>query len=277
MCTRDRTVKTILLALVLVMMVPFVVSGQNQVLREGLISFQNSDFETAILRFREVLLEEPDDDTAATAYFWLAKAAMATDRLAEAERNLEHYLHNFPEHRFAIEARYQQGRLLFMQSDYEGALQAFDRFVRRHEDSPFVANAVYWGGEALFNLGRLDQARQLFDRVIREFPTSFRVEAARYRGAVIDLTFREQELLQLLRWSHEENLRSLDEFRRRERALQEAIDAYQQQLSTDDTQQPLRDEVNRLATQNRNLQDTLRNRDAQIRQLQEQVRSLQRN
>ncbi len=247
--------------------------ADEQILQEGIDAFRRSDFGSAILRFREILLEDPDEETEATAYFWLAKSAMANGRLSEAERNLEFYLQTFPDHEFFVEAQYQRGRLLFMQEDYEGAIQALNGFVSGHPTSPFVANAIYWSAESLFNLGRLDEARRLFDTVIRYYTTSFRVEAARYRIAVIDLTFREQELLQLLQWSHEEYLQALDEFQRRERSYQEAIVSYQERLQNA-ASEDVREEIIRLTTQMRSLQETVRSRDAQIRRLEEQLTSL---
>ncbi len=201
-------------------------------LNEGLAAFRTSDFETAMVRFREILLEEPDPETEAAAYFWLAKSAMATDRLSDAERNLEYYLRTFPDHTYAVEAAYQRGRLLFMQEDFSAAIEALNSFIDSHPDSPFAANALYWSGESLYSLGRLDAARRVFQTVVRDYPRSFRVEAARYRIALIDLDERETELLELLRWSHEEYLQALDEFERREQAYQEAISSYQRQLST---------------------------------------------
>jgi TolA-binding protein len=204
----------------------------EEILNEGLEAFRASDFETAMVRFREILLEEPDPETEATAYFWLAKSAMATERLSDAERNLEYYLRTFPDHTYSIEAEYQRGRLLFMQEDYAGAIEALNRFVDRHPESPFVANALYWSGESLYSLGRLNEARRVFQAVVRDYPRSFRVEAARYRIALIDLDERESELLELLRWSHEEYLQALDEFERREQAYQEAISSYQEQITT---------------------------------------------
>ena len=245
----------------------------QEILQEGIDAFRRSDFNSAILRFREILLEDPDEETEATAYFWLAKSAMATGRLSEAERNLEFYLQTFPNHEFSVEAMYQRGRLLFMQEDFEGAIQALGGFVSAHPASPFVANAIYWSAESLFNLGRLGEARRLFDTVIRDYATSFRVEAARYRIAVIDLTFREQELLQLLQWSHEEYLQALDEFQRRERAYQEAIASYQQRLQNA-ASEDVREEIIQLTTQLRSLQETVRGRDSQIRRLEEQLTSL---
>lgn len=228
-----RRLGTLFLAVVVAAFVPAQDSASAEdILNEGLEAFRSSDFETAMVRFREILLEEPDQEMEATAYFWLAKSAMATNRLSDAERNLEYYLRTFPDHTYGVEAEYQRGRLLFMQEDYAGAIEALNRFIERHEDSPFVANALYWSGESLYSLGRLDAARRVFQSVVDNYPRSFRVEAARYRMALIDLDERETELLELLRWSHEEYLQALDEFERREQAYQEAISSYQEQLST---------------------------------------------
>ncbi|MFO8042379.1 MAG: tetratricopeptide repeat protein [Alkalispirochaeta sp.] len=236
---RRRSV-THLVSIVLALLVAASVPAQDsasdeialdEILNEGLEAFRTSDFETAMVRFREILLEEPDRETEATAYFWLAKSAMATERLSDAQRNLEYYLRTFPEHTYAVEAAYQRGRLLFMQEDYAAAIEALNGFIDEHPESPFVANALYWSGESLYNLGRLDAARRVFQAVVRDYPRSFRVEAARYRTALIDLDERETELLELLRWSHEEYLQALDEFERREQAYQEAIASYQEQLT----------------------------------------------
>lgn len=248
--------------------------GQSTPLEAGLEAFRRSDFSEAVAQFQDALTRASSTDEEATAYFWIGKAAMAVGRLQEAERNLEYYLQNFGDHRFAPEARYQQGRILFMQDDFESTIQVMEAFTQRHPDSPFVANAIYWSGEALFNLGRLDEARRVFQTVLRDHPTSFRVEAARYRVAVIELTYRERELLQLLRWSHEEYLRAVDEFQRREAAYQDALVSYQQRLQ-DAADSELREELVRLNTEIRTLRESLRSRDAQIRRLEEQLTTLQ--
>jgi chromosome segregation ATPase len=95
-----------------------------------------------------------------------------------------------------------------------------------------VANAYYWSGEALFELGHLSRARTLFQTVVEDYPTSFRVEAARYRISIIELKSREEELLKLLRFSHEESLRALEEFRQREQTYQEALAEYRRRLAS---------------------------------------------
>ncbi|MDA3951661.1 MAG: tetratricopeptide repeat protein [Spirochaeta sp.] len=264
--------RTTLLSVLLLGCITVTASADTGLIDDGIDAFSNSDFETAILIFREALLGEPGEATEADAYFWLSKSAMATGRLGEAERNIEYFLRTFPDHPHAVEARYQRGRILFMNEDYQGAIQAFTRFTETYSDSPFVANAIYWSAEALFNLGRLDESKRLFETVLRDYPTSFRVEAARYRIALIELNAREQELLKLLQWSHEEYLQVLDEFERRERAYQEAITSYQQRLQSA-AGEDFREEITRLTTQVRTLQDLLRSREAEIDRLEEQLTS----
>ncbi|MFP4152922.1 MAG: tetratricopeptide repeat protein [Alkalispirochaeta sp.] len=244
----------------------------DDLIRDGIAAFGTSDFESAVMSFRDVLLGDPTPGQEGSAYFWLAKSAMAMGRLGEAERNLEYYLRTFPDHEYAVEAHYQRGRILYLQEDHEGALQVLTAFIRDHEASPFVANATYWSGESLFNLGRLDEAKRLFESVLRDYPTSYRVEAARYRIGLIELHQREQELLTLLQWSHEEYLQALDEFERREGAYQEAIASYQQRLQSA-AGEDFREEISRLTTQVRTLQELLRSRDAEIDRLEEQLTS----
>jgi hypothetical protein len=65
-----------------------------------------------------------------------------------------------------------------------------------------------------------------------EYPKSAKLEASRYRLSLLEFKKRENELLKLLQWSHEEALKSVEEFRRREKAYEQAIAAYQRKLSS---------------------------------------------
>jgi len=96
--------------------------------------------------------------------------------------------------------------------------------------SDLYPSALYWSGESLYSLGRLDEALRAFVAVIDKFPKSVKVEAASYRRDLIGLEFRQEELLKLLTWSHEEALRSIEDFRRKEKAYEQAIAVYQKQI-----------------------------------------------
>ena len=80
-------------------------------------------------------------------------------------------------------------------------------------------------------LGRLEEAERAFTAVTQNYPSSVKVEAATYRIALIGLEYRQRELLKLLTWSHEESLRSVEDFRRREKAYESSIALYQKQIS----------------------------------------------
>ena len=84
------------------------------------------------------------------------------------------------------------------------------RFLGEHVEAGGIDGAV---------LERLDQRRLV------------KVEAAQYKVSLIQLTQKEVELARLLKWSHEEFLKSTEDFQSRERTYQQAIEAYQKRLA----------------------------------------------
>jgi TolA-binding protein len=257
------------------------------VLNLGIENFKKSVFNEAILSFREII-QDPDLEVIhGDAYYWLTKAYMALNRLEDAEKHLEYFLLNFPEHRYFEDLFYQKGRLFYLQNDYQSAIQVFQTFIDTFENSPFIANTYYWIGECLYALGHLNEALIVFNTVVVKYPTSFRVEPAKYRIAVIELKYREEELLKLLKWSHEESLKSLEEFQKKEKTYKEAIKVYQTKLAslaTEDFQGEITNlseqidtltkeltqkesETDKLANENATLKNTIANYEGKISQL----------
>jgi tetratricopeptide (TPR) repeat protein len=207
--------------------------GAKEDLQEGIRLFTSGLYDNAITAFQNVLL-----DTSATpvlkasGYFWLAKAYMAVGRLEEAEKYLETYLASFPGGVDYGEALYQKGRLLFMQEEYDNTIQQLQQFLSKYPQSSLVANAYFWVAESLYNLGRLDEASAVFKKIVVDYPSSFKVETAQYRLSVIDLVRRELELTKLVKWSHEDFLKSVEQFQLRERTYQQAIESLQKKLAS---------------------------------------------
>jgi tetratricopeptide (TPR) repeat protein len=157
---------------------------------------------------------------------------MATGKLDEAERSLEYYLANYPGSTDYAEALYQKGRLLFMQEDFESALQVFQGFLSNYPSSTFASSGWFWVGESLYSLGKLDDALTVYQKIIRDYPSSVKVEAAQYKISLIQLRRKEIELSRLLKWSHEDFLKSTEEFQNREKSYLQAIEAYQKRLAS---------------------------------------------
>jgi len=200
-------------------------------LKAGLGFFKQEQYDQAVLSFKSILADPDASMFAPDAYFWSAKAYMALDQLDDAQRNLEHFLAGYADHPYYSEAQYQKGRLLFLKRDYESAIQASQEFIRRYPRSDFVPNAYFWIGDSLYSLGKLEEASRVFNKIVQDYPKSFKVEAAGYRLSLIDFKKRENELMRLLKWSHEEFLKAVEEFQRREKVYEQAIGGYQQKLA----------------------------------------------
>ncbi|MCX7030281.1 MAG: tetratricopeptide repeat protein [Spirochaetes bacterium] len=197
----------------------------------GIEHFQAGQYDQALISFRGIVLSQADDPQKPAAYFWLAKTLLAAGRLDDAARNLEFYLANWPKAADRAEAVYLQGRVLNQQEDFEAAIRVFQSFLAAYPASPFAANAWFWSAESLYGLGRLEEASVLYQKVIREYPMSAKVEAAQYKASLIGLKQREQELSRLLKWSHEEFLRTIEEYQRRQESSDQLIEALQKRLA----------------------------------------------
>jgi TolA-binding protein len=200
-------------------------------LKDGIEQFRNGQYDKAILLFHNVILDSTADALKPEAYLLMAKAYIAIGKLAEAERNLEFYLSAYPKAPDYAEAVYQKGRLLFLQEDFDNAIQALQAFIAAFPSSPLVSSAWFWVGESLASLGRLDDAQAVYQKIVAEYPSSFKLEAAHYKVSLIQLRKKEVELSKLLKWSHEDFLKSIEEFQRREKTYEQAIEAYQKRLA----------------------------------------------
>jgi tetratricopeptide (TPR) repeat protein len=200
-------------------------------LRDGIDSFRNGQYDKAILLLHNVILDSSAGTEKPAAYLLITKAYMAIGRLDDAERNIEFYLATYGKEADYPEALYQKGRLLFMQEDYENAVRSLQGFITTYPKSTFVPSAWFWVGESLYSLGRLDDAQAMYQKIVSDYPTSVKVEAAQYKISLIRLQKKEVELSKLLKWSHEDFLKSIEEYQNRERTYEQAIAAYQRRLA----------------------------------------------
>lgn len=205
-------------------------SGPAGDLKDGIDQFRNGQYDRAILLLHNVLMDPSAGSLKADASLLIAKAYMATGKLDDAGQNLDFYITNFPLAPDLPEAVYQKGRLLFMRDDFEGSLQALQGFLSSYPKSSFVPSAWFWVGESLYGLGRLDDAAVIYAKVVKDYPSSVKIEASQYKLELIDVRKKEVELAKLLKYSHEEFLRTVEEYQNREQTYQQALEAYQKRL-----------------------------------------------
>ncbi len=216
----------------------------RDIIKSGLEKFTKGQYSGAVVDFREILLHPSYEKLYDAAYFWIARSYMEEKLLSKAETNLEFFIQNFSGSRFYPEALYQKGRLLYMQEDYENAIQILYTYLKQYPHASYAANSYFWIAESLYALGQFDKARQLYAYLIKEYPTSYKVETSRYKLSLITLKKHEEELLRLLRLSHEEYLNVVDDFQKREKTYEQALAGYQRKLlaaSNNDTKKLLKE------------------------------------
>jgi TolA-binding protein len=134
------------------------------------------------------------------------------------------------------EIPYLKGRAFFHLGRYNEAIPLLKGYSD-HIPADSVENiarksaGLYWTGECLYALGQFDKAESVFYLIINQYPQSVKYEASSYKIALINQKRVERELLDLLKWTHEESLKTIEEYQRRERAYNQALLAYQKKIA----------------------------------------------
>ncbi len=275
--------KKISLLLIISVLVPLFTYGQSRnlppALQSGIQAFSNANYDQALLHFRDIILDSAKKEYYGDAYYWIARSHLAEDRIDKAAQNIDFFIANYKGHFKYPDALYQKGRILFLQKEYEKSIRQLYDYIENYTAHEYNANAFFWIGESFYALGHFDKAEKIFTTVIRDYPRSYKIEAARYRKDLIQLKQREQDLLKLLKISHEEYLKALENFQQREKSYEQAISSYQRKLSaaTSERDNVLIDELNSdLASKEseiRKLQQKIREQSNQISELRQRIES----
>jgi TolA-binding protein len=205
----------------------FVVFSQGS-LTSGLDAYARSDWSTAVLSFRKAVTEP---GAGSEPWYWLIMAEISSGEYQAALGDIDRFGVSFPTDARIPDTRYQKGRVQYLLGNYEESIRTLYQFLVSWPASDLVPAAYYWTGECLFASGRFDEARSVFSIVRDKYPTSVKVEASRYRIALIDENSKEEDLLKLLKMSHEESLRVIEDYQRREKTYEQAVTAYQKRIS----------------------------------------------
>jgi TolA-binding protein len=240
----------------------------DRLLSDGLAYFKDNQFQAAVEKFKLIIQSPYLKEYYGVTYFMLGKSYLALGNYKEASNYLEYFLLNYKDHVYFSEAYYLKGRLLFQQGDLDNAILVSEDFVSRYPGSPFISNAYFLLGECLYNKGQLDKAMKFYQYILDKYPSSVKLEAAQYRASIIGFKKRESELLKLLKWSYEDSLAAIEEYKRRQSTYEQAIGAYQKKLASGGAYSA--DDV-------KDLQVKISERDLQIQSLQQDNTSLKRD
>ncbi len=203
-------------------------------LAAGIDLYGQGQWREAVVELRRYLAASSDSAPStlqAEAHYWIASAELSAGEYEAAVQDFDQVVKIDPRGARAAEAPYQKSRALYYLGRYDQALILLSAYAETVSDGARTSAALYWMGECLYALGRLDDAQALFSTITAKYTDSSKFEAASYRLALIDQKNIESELLKLLKWSHEESLKTVEEYQRRERSYEQAIVAYQKRIA----------------------------------------------
>lgn len=225
--------------------------GQDS-LNRGLEAYSRGDWAGAVVSFKRAASE--NGAASGDAGYWLVMAETAMGDYKSALRDADSFLENYPQDKRYGDMLYQKGRILHLSGKYDDSIVVLGTFANSYSGNEYVSSAVYWIGENLYLLGRFDEAEKMYRKVLAEYPLSVKKEASSYKIQLIEQKEREEELLEILRWSHEESLKVIEEYSRRERNYEQALNAYQKKVSGTIQEMDASSEAELLAEQKKNAQ-----------------------
>jgi tetratricopeptide (TPR) repeat protein len=210
-------------------------------LQNGLALFQEGRWQESVAELRRARAEAIDRELKAEALYWIALAEMSAGDYAASLNDMDEIERMSPTSGRLQELPYHKGRALYYLGRYDEAILLLKYYadgIGMLGTPPMGSNAaarksaaLYWIGESLYAMGQLDLAQEFFTMVTEEYPQSAKFEASSYRLGLINQKRIEEELLNLLKRSHEESLKTIEEYQRRERSYDQALIAYQKRIA----------------------------------------------
>lgn len=221
--------KKILILFFLLFTVNAFTQNYTDYMSSGLDAYARSDWSSALFSFQKAM--EVSKNSLDEPLYWLIMANASARNYTVALNDIETFLKRFPSSSKAAEVIYQQGRICCLSAKHDQSINILYGFLRKYSNHRQTASAYYWIGENLYMVGRLKDARTIFSRVIIDYPSSAKVEPSRYKIALIDQASTQDELLKLLKISHEELLKLSEESEKNKKIYEQTVAAYQKQSS----------------------------------------------
>ncbi|MDR0302960.1 MAG: hypothetical protein LBI04_11710 [Treponema sp.] len=203
---------------------------------EGSRSYGELRMYEAAALFRNAQEISKNADDWAQATYWVILTELALGDYGSALLDMDELDRTAPKSSFARDMAYHRARTYYNQGYFEDALVFFKHYndsVNSDdvETADRKAAAFFWMGECLYSMGQLNEAEKFYSWVIAEYPESPKIEISGYRIDLIKQKKIEAELLSLLRWSHEESLRTNEDYQRRIRTYENTLNAYQRRIA----------------------------------------------
>ncbi|MDR0442046.1 MAG: hypothetical protein LBH44_01405 [Treponema sp.] len=197
--------------------------------------YQEARWQDAAAEFRSAqeIAENPHDTS--EALYWVIMAELAAADYGSALRDMNTLERITAGTGRGFDIVYHRARAYYYLGYYEESIVQFKRYcdgikVTDHESSDRKAAAFFWMGECLYSMGQLEDAEKFYTWVIVQYPFSPKIEISSFRMDLIKQKKIEAELLTLLKWSHEESLKTSEDYQRKIKTYENTLNAYQKRV-----------------------------------------------
>jgi tetratricopeptide (TPR) repeat protein len=204
--------------------------------QNGTQLYRLSRYQEAAIEFRRAQEIAGNANDKSAALYWVILSQLAYSDFGSAIRDMEELEKTSPNSPYTRDMLYHRGRVYYNQGFFEEALYFLNKYNQSTTDSDRVsaerrAASFFWMGECLYAMGQFEEAEKFYAWVIARYTESPKVEAAAYRVDLIKQKKIESELLALLQWSHEEALRTSEDYQRTIRTYEYTLNMYQRRIA----------------------------------------------
>ena len=240
-CVKRAFAKRLLIVLLLLTVTASVFSQErmspySQRLQNGTWYYSQARWHEAAAEFRyaQEIAKTLNDWT--QALYWVILTELALADYGSALRDMDELDKYSSNSAYSKEMVYHRARAYYNQGYFEDAMALFMRYsegihVDDAENADRRAAAFFWIGECLFSIGQFDDAEKFYAWIVARHPGSPKFEVSSYRIDLIKQKKIEAELLALLRWSHEESLRTSEDYQRKLKTYEHTLNSYQRRIA----------------------------------------------
>jgi tetratricopeptide (TPR) repeat protein len=208
----------------------------SQRLQNGIRLYRESYWQEAAVEFQSAREIAVNTENWAEAYYWFIMARLAVPDYSTILLDMDELEKKAPGTIYSMDIVYHRGRVFYQMGEYDRALTQFNQYsdaissgVDKNADRR--AAAYFWTGETLYSLRQYQDAEKFYNQIISGYPDSPKVTISSYRLELIRQKKIEEELLALLKLSHEEMLRLNEDYQWKINNYDQAVSAYQKRIS----------------------------------------------
>jgi len=141
-------------------------------LLRGKISFNSGDYSDVIITLYNYTSNTPIAKIDPSVYLMLGRAYREVGNIAAANTSFQTIIDNYATNELVGDAWLEQGRTLFLQNNYQGAIDRYKALAEKYPNSSQAPEALWRAGYIYSTLGNQEQSLATFEILGTKYPKS---------------------------------------------------------------------------------------------------------